>query len=166
MSAAQSPVPTTTNAPPEPSAKPAAGRPWRERAAAWALGLAALSLLGIALVHGAAYVTASIALANSGLSPAYKEAFGSLWLGFSLQATVLAGVLGLAALRPSSVSRAVVGICGLLPVLSVALLQRSLGGTISGFLLAVACALVLAGMVLQPSRASGERRRAEAKEGR
>ena len=133
------------------------GRPLRERAAAWALAFAALALLGIALLHGTGYVAASIAVSNSGLSATYQETFRSLWLGFALQAAMLAGVLGLAALRPAAVSRAVVGICGLLPIVTVALMQRSSGGTFTGLLLLVATGLVLAGMILQPSRASASR---------
>ena len=124
----------------------------RGRAARWSLALAAGALLLLALVHGGGYVAASIAVANSGLKPLYQEAFRALWLGFSLQAAVLAGVLGLAALRPNAVSRAVAGICGLLPILNAALMLRFLGGAFTSALLVATATLVIVGMALQPSR--------------
>lgn len=128
----------------------------RERLARWALAAAALALLAVAAVHGAGYLTVGIAVRNSGLQPWLQKAFGALWLGYTVQALLLAAVLGLAAWRPRSVSREVVAICGLLPVLAGIVLFWNLDGLWSQAgiaLLLVAATGVLLGAAATPGRA-------------
>lgn len=116
----------------------------------WLLFGGALVLFVVTLYHATGYVTASIAVANSGLTPDLKQAFRALWLGMSLQALITALVVLIAALRPWSVSRPVLLICALLPGLSAALLFSYRGSLVGASLLALGALLVVAGAALRP----------------
>lgn len=107
-------------------------------------------LLVVTLWHAAGYVTASIAVANSGLTPDLKQSFRALWLGFSLQSLVTALVVLVAALRPRSISAPVLLICALLPGLNSALLFSFRGSLLGGSLLGLGAFLVIAGAALRP----------------
>jgi len=127
-----------------------APRRTRERLAAWLLWLAAACLLLVAIVHAAGYLTASIAVANSGLEPWLRKAFRALWLGFSLQAALVALVLGIAGWRPRAISPPVLAICGLMPVLSGVLLFWFLESVFGVALSLLAALGLLAGTALAP----------------
>lgn len=73
------------------------------------------------------YVTASIAVANSGLEPYLQRSFRALWLGSALQSLLLAAIFLLAGLRPRWISRPVVVLCGLLPIASSTLFFAFVG---------------------------------------
>ncbi len=145
---AQGPQAGTEIAPRTSSSVQPAGR---QKAAAYALYGASACLFLVAAMHGAGYVAASIAVKNSGLSPFFQNAFRALWLGFSLQALVIGGILLIAAMRPRSVSRAVLILCGLLPLISGALLALYLESVVGSLALVAAAALIVAGAALRGS---------------
>ncbi len=113
------------------------------------LGGAAV-LFVVTLHHATGYVTASIAVVNSGLTPDLQRSFRALWLGFSLQALVTALVVLIAALWPRSISAPVLLICALLPALNSALLFSYRGSLAGGSLLGLGALLVIAGAALRP----------------
>jgi hypothetical protein len=115
----------------------------------WLLFGGAIVLFVVTLYHAAGYISASIAVNNSGLSPDLKQAFRALWLGMSLQALITALVVLIAAFRPWSVSRPVLLICALLPGLSAALLFSFRGNLVGASLLALGALLVIAGAALR-----------------
>lgn len=116
----------------------------------WLLLGGAVVLFIVTLHHAAGYVTASIAVANSGLTPELKQSVRALWLGFSLQALVTALVVLIAAFRPLSISAPVLVICALLPALNAALLFSYRGNLTGAALLAAGGLLVIAGAALRP----------------
>jgi hypothetical protein len=104
-----------------------------------------------AVVNGFGYLTASIAIRNSGLVPHLQNAFRGLWLAQSLQAVVISGVLLLAALRPGSIAKAAILLCALLPLLSGALVAVFLSSVLHRLFPGLAAGLTLLGVLLQPS---------------
>jgi hypothetical protein len=107
-------------------------------------------LLLIAAIHGAGYAAVALAVRNSGLSPWFQDSFQALWLGYSLQLALIAGILAAAAWKPGTVSKSVTILCGLLPLPSGLLLARynaSFGTTVA-FL--VAAVLTISGALFTP----------------
>lgn len=120
------------------------------RAAAyrWCLWVAAACLAVAALFQLASYLTASIAVANSGLEPGLQQSFRALWLGSALQSMLLALIFGVAGWRPGAVSRAVVLLCGLLPIASAALFFTLVGSGWGQSLAATAAIAVVVGSLI------------------
>ena len=120
------------------------------RAAAYrgCLWVAAACLAVAALFQLASYFTASIAVANSGLEPGLQQSFRALWLGSALQSMLLALIFGVAGWRPGAVSRAVVLLCGLLPIASAALFFTLVGSGWGQSLTALAAIAVVAGSLI------------------
>lgn len=141
---AADPVPPPT--PPSPLSSPG----FRVRSAHWLLGGASACLLLLAVIHAGGYAVAGIAISNSGLKPVYQATFRGLWLGFSLQALVVAAILALAALRPAAISRSVIVLCGLMPLVSGAILASTLESPAASLLLIGASVLVVAGALARP----------------
>jgi hypothetical protein len=126
---------------------------FRLRASRALLFCGGVALLIVAIYHAAGYVTTSIAVGNSGLSVELRDQFKALWLGFSLQALITALVVFAGALRPQSISAAVLLICALLPGLNAAVLFRYVGSTFGPILLLLSTCLVIAGAALRPRTA-------------
>lgn len=144
-------------APPAPASRAQAAR---RKSSKFALLGASLSMALVAAVHGAGYVTASIAVRNSGLAPYFQKAFRALWLGYALQALVVAGLLALAALWPTSVSRAVLLLASLLPLVTGALLAYHLDSVLGSLLLLLAVLLLGVGVALRGGPALSPKSRA------
>ena len=92
----------------------------RHRAARILLLAAAVLLTAIGLVLAVAFVDGDIAVSNTGLETWLKNAIKALWIGFLLQALVVAALFVLAALRQEMLSPAAL-LAGLLPLLSALL---------------------------------------------
>ncbi len=133
-------------APPKPS-----GPGFRARWTRYLLSAAAACLLLVSLLHAGGYAVASIAVANSGLKPEYQAMFRGLWMGFSVQALVVAAILAISAFRPNAVSRPAMVLCGLLPMIGGAMVAWSLASPVASVLLIGASLLVVAGALLRPS---------------
>lgn len=114
----------------------------------WCLWVAAGCLAAAAIFELASYVTASIALANSGLKPELQQAFRALWLGAALQSLLLAAIFAVAGWRPGAVSRPVILLCGLLPIASSALYFTLAGSGWGQSLSGLAAVAVLVGALV------------------
>lgn len=125
----------------------------RSAAYRWCLWIAAGCLAAAAAAQLAGYVTAAIAVANSGLEPDLQQSFRALWLGAALQSLLLAAIFGVAGWRPGAVSRAVVLLCGLLPIASSALFFTLAGSGWGQALAGLAALAVVAGALLGPPQA-------------
>jgi len=123
----------------------------------WCLWVAATCLAAAAAYQFTSYFTASIAVANSGLEPALRQAFSALWLGAGLQSLLLAAIFAVAGWRPGAVSRGVVLLCGLLPIASSALFFTQAGSGLGQALTSLAAfAVVLAALIgTTPARTTG-----------
>jgi hypothetical protein len=109
----------------------------------WCLYVAAAALAVSAIFQLTRYVTASIAVANSGLRPELAQSFRALWLASALQSLLLAVIVALAGARPRWFSRPAVVLCGLLPIVSAALFF-TLVGSGAGQILSGAAAVAIA----------------------
>ena len=165
MSAKATPPGSPPPAPPDPLRGPAAttspGAPAKSRRPVGATLLLAgsLALLLAAALQLVTYSTTGLELANSSLMPELKSSLRALWLGVSLQDTVVALLLALAALRPGSVSSAAVILCALLPLLQGTLLFVFAGSAASVVLSGAAALLAVAGVsLLGAKRAVSDRR--------
>ena len=125
--------------------------------AAYLLFAGAAVLLLLAAIHGAGYAAVGLAVRNSGLTPWFQGAFRALWLGYSLQLTVIALILAAAAWKPGSVSRAVTILCGLLPLPTGLLLASSTDSAFTTGAYLVVVVLTLAGALLVPQGAPAAR---------
>ena len=140
-----------------PSRSPApSGRPF----AAWLLLAGAAALLLEAIVHGVGYAATLLAVQNSGLKPWFQQSIRALWVGHSLQLVVIAAILVVAALKPGSVSRPVVVLCGFLPILSGLLLALYNQSVFHTVMFLAATLLVVAGALLLPAAPGGQGPRA------
>jgi hypothetical protein len=142
------PPPAATAPPPEASAPAAPGL--RERWARNVLGTASAAILLVALLHAGGYFFASMATEYSGVKSEYHAVFRGLRLGFALQSAIVAVVLAIAALRPPAVSRPVIVLCGLLPLVGTAMVAWSTSSLVASVLLAVTALLIVAGALLRP----------------
>jgi hypothetical protein len=112
--------------------------------------IGAFALLGVAAFYLASYISLSIALRNSSLELFYKNTIQAMWLGFCLQACLLGLLYGLVAFRPQAISRPVIVICGLLPMVEAVLTFSFTDNIVAMILLAVAALFVLFGSLLWP----------------
>lgn len=112
--------------------------------------IGAFALLGVAAYYLASYVGLSIALRNSSLEPFYKQTIQAMWLGFCLQACLLGALYCLVAFRPHAISRPVVVICGLLPMVEAVLTFSYTDNFVAMILLTIAALFVLLGSLLWP----------------
>jgi|JI10StandDraft_1071094.scaffolds.fasta_scaffold896360_1 hypothetical protein len=122
----------------------------RTTAFRWCLYVAAGCLLLAALFQVTHYVTVSIAVANSGLKPGLQQEFRALWLGAATQSFLLAVILAVAGWRPGWISRAVVVLCGLLPIASSALFYSLVGSGWGQALSGLAAAAIVLSALLWP----------------
>jgi len=120
----------------------------RSAAYRWCLWIAAGCLAAAAVAQLAGYLTASIAVANSGLEPDLRQSFRALWLGAALQSLLLAAIFGIAGWRPGAVSRAVILLCGLLPIAGAALFFTMVGNGWGQSLAALAAIAVVTGALI------------------
>jgi len=121
----------------------------RHRAARILLLAAAVLLTAIGLVLAVAFVDGDIAVSNTGLETWLKNAIKALWIGFLIQALVVAALFVLAALRQEMRSPATL-LAGLLPLLSALLVFSFMGSYLGIFAVAVAGAALIAGVLLNP----------------
>ncbi len=112
-------------------------------------------LLLIAAIHGAGYAAVDLAVRNSGLTPWFQNSFRALWLGYSLQLTVIAAILAAAAWKPGTVSKAVTILCGLLPLPSGLLLAHYNASVVTTVAFLVAAVLIVGGALGTPGFAAG-----------
>jgi hypothetical protein len=119
----------------------------------WCMLGAAFIVAGVAAYFLANYVTASIAIRNSGLRAFYQDSVRAMWLAYVLQLALLAVMLFFAALRPESISRSAVIILSLMPIGSTALLFFFASSRLGAVLLGVGAVLGLVGALLWPTRA-------------
>jgi hypothetical protein len=127
----------------------------RHRAAHILLLAAAVLLAAIGLVLAVAFGDADIAVSNTGLETWLKNAIKALWIGFLLQALVVAALLVLAAFRQEMLSPAALLAAGLLPLLSALLVFSFMGSYLGTF--AVAGAALIAGVLLKGDSTAGAR---------
>lgn len=113
------------------------------------LGSAA-ALIAIAVYYFIGYLGVAIAVGNNGLQPYYQQSIRALWLGFCLQSLLLGSLFALSALRPRAISKPVMVICGLLPILEAVLLFSFTGSFAGMLLMSLAALLVLTGGALWP----------------
>ncbi|MEO7775578.1 MAG: hypothetical protein ABIT36_12435 [Steroidobacteraceae bacterium] len=111
----------------------------------------AVALIGIAIYYFIQYLGVSIAVGNNGLKLYYVQSIRALWLGFCLQSLLLGLLFIVAARRPHSVSRPVMVICGLLPILEAVLLFSFVGHFWGMLLVASAALVVLLGAAVWPA---------------
>lgn len=138
--------PDAAPAPAAPSA-PAFRETWGRRL----LLVAALVQGLVAVFHGFGFVSASIAVGSSGLSPYYRDAFKALWLGFLLQSVVVAGMLLLGGLRPKAIGREAILLASLMPFASGILWAAYVSSGTAAVLLSVSALLALLGAFLRRS---------------
>ena len=129
----------------------------RNRAAHLLLIAAAVLLAAIGLVLAAAFVDADIAVSNTGLETWLKNAIKALWIGFLLQALVVAALFVLAAFRQEILSPAALLAAGLLPLVSALLVFWFMGSYVGTFAVAVAGAALIAGVLLKGDSTVGAR---------
>lgn len=113
--------------------------------------IGAFALLGVAAFYFATYLGLSIAVRNSGLTAFYRQTILAMWLAFCLQACLLGALYALVAFKPRAISRPVIVICGLLPMVEAAMMLSYTGSLVAMTLLAVAALFVLLGALLWPS---------------
>ena len=94
----------------------------------WCMVIGACALLGVAVYYLVGYVGLNIAVENAGLTVFYRQAIRALWIGYTLQASLLGLLFIVAALRPHWISRPVLVICGLLPLAEGLLPRRKVAG--------------------------------------
>ena len=123
--------------------------PLRPRAARILLLAAAVLLAAIGIVLAMAFVDADIAVSNTGLETWLKNAIRALWIGFLLQATVVAALFALAAFRQAMLSPAALLATGLLPLLSALLVFSYMGSYLGTLAVAVTGAAFIAGVLLK-----------------
>jgi hypothetical protein len=128
----------------------------RNRAAHILLLAAAVLIAAIGLVLAAAFVDADIAVSNTGLEPWLKNAIKALWIGFLLQALLVAALLVLSAFRQEMLSPVALLAAGLLPLLSALLVFSFMGSYLGTFAVAVAVVLI-AGVLLKGDSTAGAR---------
>ncbi|HEU5245810.1 MAG TPA: hypothetical protein VFU09_01855 [Candidatus Udaeobacter sp.] len=99
------------------------------------LTFAAIVLAIVALMHTSCFSEISIAVAKSDLVPFVSKGLKVLYLQFSVTAIVLAVVFATAAVRPGAVSKAMILLLALVPVITAALRYYFIGshmGLIAG----------------------------------
>lgn len=124
----------------------------------WCMVGAALIIAGVASYFAVAYVTASIAVGNSGLKIFYQESVRAMWLGFCAQLGLLAAVLLYAAARPRGISRQMLIVLAFMPMMSTVMLFWFAASRLGGFFLGLAALLMLVAAFAWPTRfdAAGE----------
>ena len=122
----------------------------RDTSFRWCMVIGAGALLGVAVYYLVTYVGLNIAVQNAGLTAFYQQTIRAMWIGYTLQASLLGILFLVAAFRPHWISRPVLVICGLLP-LAEAVLGMSYTGSY-WLMLTLSCAaiFVLLGAALWP----------------
>lgn len=114
--------------------------------------IAAFALLALSIFYFITYAGIVDAVTKSnGMSTFYRNSIQGLWLTFASQALLFALLYFLVAARPSSVSREVIVICGLLQLVASVMIFLFSGSMLVVYLLAGAAMFVLIGSVLWPS---------------
>ncbi|MEP7312392.1 MAG: hypothetical protein ABI859_07405 [Pseudomonadota bacterium] len=113
--------------------------------------IGAFALLGVAAYYFTTYISLSIALKNSSLVPFYNQSIRAMWLGFCLQACLLGALYLLVAFRPHAISRPVIIICGLLPMVEAVLTFSYTGSFVAMWLLTIAALFVLLAALVWPA---------------
>lgn len=111
-----------------------------------------LQVLG-GIAHSFAFPKASAALATGSLPPFFSNSFKALWLADSTTMFVLAAVLASIAIRPSTATKPVVLLLGLIPLFVAALIYSFLGGFFAAHLLLATSVLVFAAGLQLPRSA-------------
>jgi hypothetical protein len=114
--------------------------------------IAAFALLALSIFYFVTYagIVAAVSKSNE-MSTFYRNSIQGLWLTFASQALLFALLYFLVAARPSSVSREVIVICGLLQLVASVMIFLFSGSMLVVYLLAGAAVFVLIGSVLWPS---------------
>ena len=107
------------------------------------LGFSATILVVGAFLHTSAFHRVPPAVDSSNLEPFFGKSLEALWLIDSATLTALALVFGLAAVRPGTVSRAVIAILACIPAATAVLLYVFLGPFIPAHMLLVAAVAAL-----------------------
>ena len=129
----------------------------RHRAAHILLLAAAVLLAAIGLVLAVAFGDADIAVSNTGLETWLKNAIKALWIGFLLQALVVAALFVLAAFRQEMLSPAALLAAGLPPLLSALLVFSFMGSYLGTFAVVGVGAALIAGVLLKGDSTAGAR---------
>ncbi len=124
----------------------------RETSFRWCMVIGAAALLGVAIYYLVTYVGLNIAVQNAGLTVFYQQTIRAMWIGYTLQASLLGILFLIAAFRPHWISRPVLVICGLLPLAEAVLGMSFTGSYYLMMSLALAALFVLVGAALWPSR--------------
>lgn len=117
----------------------------------WMMLIAAAALIGIALLYIVNYFRAVSALATSDMVPFLRQSMLALWVGFCVQSGLVGILFAVAAVRPQTLSRPMLVICGLIPLLQ-GVLVLSFVHSFTGMLLLAFAALcvVIAALVWPP----------------
>lgn len=113
---------------------------------------AAIVIAGVATYFFGSYWAANIAISNSGLKPFFQDSSRAMWLGFCLQLAVIALVFFIAALRPQLLSRTIVLLLSLMPILATVMLFWFAASRVGSYFLAIGGALTLVGVLTWPKR--------------
>ncbi len=114
--------------------------------------IAAAALLALAIYYFITYGSIAFAVGRSpDLSLFHQNSIRGLWLTFASQSLLFALLYFLVALRPRSVSREVIVICGLLQLIAAVLILFFSGSRLAMYLLAITTLFVLVGGMLWPS---------------
>ncbi|MET0292491.1 MAG: hypothetical protein ABW136_09005 [Steroidobacteraceae bacterium] len=124
----------------------------RETSFRWCMVIGAGALLGVAIYYLVTYVGLNIAVQNAGLTTFYQQTIRAMWIGYTLQASLLGVLFLVAAFRPHWISRPVLVICGLLPLAEAVLGMSYTGSYVLMLMLACAALFVLLGAALWPSQ--------------
>jgi hypothetical protein len=113
------------------------------------LAVASLLLLLGGLAHAAAFKKASNAVEAANMTPFYNGSFKGLWLIDAARLVTLAFIFAFIAVRPATVSGAVVTLLALLPAGTAFVLYGFMGSFVPAHILLLCAALVgIAGILM------------------
>lgn len=113
---------------------------------------AAIVIAGVATYFFGSYWAANIAISNSGLKPFFQDSSRAMWLGFCAQLAIVALVFFVAALRPQLLSRSIVLLLSLMPILATVMLFWFAASRAGSYFLALGGLLTLIAVFVWPKR--------------
>ncbi len=118
------------------------------------LAVAALILIGSALLHASAYGRVDAGVAASGLPPLLGNVYRALWVADSTTAAAVGVVSALLAVRPSLARPVIVLVLALIPAATAVCIYHFLGAFPPGHLMITAAVLMVLAAVLPQGRSA------------
>jgi hypothetical protein len=122
----------------------------------WAVGTAGVVMVITAGLHALGFRPVSAQLAASTILPELQGAIQGLWLVFSLHMLIIGGLFLVAGIRPSSVSKTVLAVAGLVPLGDTVVLYSFVGPFVGTVALAVSAIVLYVGVALRPGAVKGK----------